>query len=148
VNAAILEAEGRADDEILHGGGDEDLAGSRQSRNASPDRDGDSRKVIAVRLDLTGVQACPQLNPLPAHRGADRSGAPHGARWSVERGEEPVAQTMDLLAAEAGQLSACDAPVLLAKLTPAEVAKRRRLRRKRSYYGFSQARSRLLYGER
>src|SRR5215216_6900828 len=45
----------------------------------------------------------------------------------VERGEEPVAQTLDLLAAEAGQLSACDALVLLAKLTPTEVAKGRRL---------------------
>jgi hypothetical protein len=128
VDTAILEREGRADDEVFYRGGDEDLAGSRQSRDASADRHGDSRESPTVRLNLAGVKPCPKLKPLPAHRLADRPSAAHGAGGAVEDSKEPVAQALDLTPAKPGELSARHMCVLLPNVTPTVVAHRRRLR--------------------
>jgi hypothetical protein len=121
VDAAILEGERRAHDKVFHGGGSEDLARSRQSRDSSADRHGDSREAMVVRLDLAGVQPCPKLHPLPSHRPTDRPSTPHGASGPVEDGEEPVAQGLDLTPTEAGQLGAGQTLMLLLKLMPAMI---------------------------
>src|SRR3954451_23691815 len=60
--APIIELDTRADDQVLHGGGDEDLSGSGGGRNPLADVDGDAGDVIAPDFALTGVEAGADLD--------------------------------------------------------------------------------------
>ena len=54
--AAILEVDLGADDELLHGTGDQDLIGRCQVGNARANMDRQTHHIVAADLDLTRVE--------------------------------------------------------------------------------------------
>ena len=53
VGAAIGEGDARARDQVLHGAGDEDLAGTGDRRDPCADVDGDAADVVVAQLNLS-----------------------------------------------------------------------------------------------
>ena len=109
-------------DEILHRVRREDLPGAGQGADTSGDVDGDPGDVVASELDLAGVEAGPDLEPLRSDGVADRERGADRARRSVEGGEEPVACRLDLAPAEPLQGEPDDPVVRRERLAPARVA--------------------------
>ena len=56
MRAAILEVEARAGHQILDGAGDQCFIGAGQRRDTRGDVDRDAGDIIAMKLDLSGVQ--------------------------------------------------------------------------------------------
>src|SRR5207344_1838589 len=81
---AIVEPEVRTDDQVLHGAGDEHLAGPGQGAHPRADVDPDAGDVLAPPLDLAGVQAGADVDAQRAHRVAHRSRGPHASARTVE----------------------------------------------------------------
>src|SRR5882724_10673050 len=100
VGATIHEAQARAGDQILHGAGDEDLAGRGARRHPSPDVDGNAPHIVAHQLALARVQPGPDLDPERADAFANGAGAADRARRSVKRREEAVAYRLHFATAE------------------------------------------------
>jgi hypothetical protein len=98
--AALVELKLGAGHEVLHGRGDEDLAGPRFCRNPSADVDGNPRDLVSDDLALSRVQSGAHLDPELAHRFDDRVRAANGADRAVERGEEAVPRGVDLVTVE------------------------------------------------
>jgi hypothetical protein len=124
-DAAVLEVQVRAGDEILDRGGDEHLAGPGERGDASTDVDGEPGDLVACELALAGVQPGSHLEAELGDGGPDRRGAADGADRPVEAGEEAVAGRIHLNPAEARKLPADGSVVLVQKLAPAAVAKLR-----------------------
>lgn len=61
--ATILENQARADDKILHCGGDEHLARRSERADTSNDRYRDARDVCVVQFDFAGMEARADLDP-------------------------------------------------------------------------------------
>ena len=102
-----------ARDELLRRGGDENLAGLRHCHGARGHVDGDASQAVIRDLGFARVQP-------GAQRDADRGGTlDNGLRaldrpcQAVEGREEAVAGSLDLVSAEALQLLADDAMVLV-----------------------------------
>src|SRR5205823_12374200 len=91
VGSTIYEAQARARDQVLHGAGDEDLAGRGARRHPGPDVDGNAPHIVAHQLALARVQPGPDLDPERADAFANGAGAADRARRSVKRREEAVA---------------------------------------------------------
>src|SRR5205807_6060372 len=92
VLASVLELDLRADDQVLDGVRDQELARTRRAEDPRRDVHRDTADVVAHHLDLAGMQAGSkveiELGPGDvAHRGraADR------ARRAIERGQQPIA---------------------------------------------------------
>ncbi len=68
VLAAVLEVEAGAGHQVLHGLGDEHLAGPRVRAHAGADVHGDPGDVVAGQLDLARVEAGAHLEADRAHR--------------------------------------------------------------------------------
>jgi hypothetical protein len=68
-DAAILERNPRAGDEILDGARNEHLSGLRLRRNAGADVDGDARHLAVDELAFARVQACAYIKAELAHGG-------------------------------------------------------------------------------
>jgi hypothetical protein len=86
--------------------------------------------VIASQLDLTGVQASPDLKADARDCIADRSCSPHRAGRPIERGEESVAGGLDLAPAAACQGGPHEPIVLVQQCAPLPVAERGRTNRR------------------
>ena len=59
--AAVLEYDPRAGDQILHGGGDQDLSRPGQRHDPGTDVDREAADMLPGELDLSGVQPAAQL---------------------------------------------------------------------------------------
>src|SRR5262245_14271633 len=109
--AALLEHDARAGDEILHGLGDEHLAGACEARHAGTRRHRDPTQLSLDPLALAGVEPGTDLQPERANCLPDRQRALDRAAGAVERREEAVAGGVELLAAEPRQLGPHDGVV-------------------------------------
>src|SRR2546427_6518210 len=96
LEAAVLELEAGARDEVFHGARDEDLAGLGVCRYAGAGVDGDAHHLAVDELALAGVQAGAYFESELAHGLADRAGTADCAAGSVERGQKAVADGVDL----------------------------------------------------
>ena len=54
---SLLELEARACEEVANGAGHEDVAGLREGEDSRRRMDGDPADLVALELDLTGVDA-------------------------------------------------------------------------------------------
>src|SRR3954470_8340556 len=81
----VLEHEAGACDELLHGGGREDLGRAGLSGDAGSDHDRESTVLAVDQLALPGVDAGADLEAERAHRLDDRRSAPDRPGGSVER---------------------------------------------------------------
>src|SRR5215218_1085791 len=90
--APRLELDVRADDQVLDGAGDEDLAGRGERADPRPDIDGDAGDVLTADLALSGVQTRPHVDPQLPHRARDRARGLDPARRTVECRQEAVAR--------------------------------------------------------
>src|SRR5262249_9813903 len=127
LESAILEAETGAGDQVLHGAGDEDLAGPRGRGDARPDVDGEPGDLVARELDLAGVEPGANVKTERVDAVAHRARAADRAGGAVERGENPVARGVDLAAPEAAELAPEDRVVPLEEIPPAAIAQGRGL---------------------
>ena len=96
----VGEGDARAEDEHLHGAGDQDLAGGSQGGDAGTHMDRQPGHRRAVAFHLTGVQAGPDLQAEFGYGVADGTGAMDSPGRAVEGGEEPITGGIDLDAAE------------------------------------------------
>ena len=101
MDAAIFEAEARADYEVLHGARDDDLARLGERGNPGADVYGDAADVVSDQLALAGVNPGAQCQAEPILIGDRGASAPDRAGRTIERGEETVARSLDLLPPEA-----------------------------------------------
>ena len=85
--------------------------------------DGDPFDPIGDHLDLTGMDPGPDLHPHVVDRLAGGDGAPNSSGRTVERCEEPVARSIDLVTVEAGQLVADDRAMGLEEVSPPAVSR-------------------------
>ena len=118
VLAGVLERETGAGDKVFDRGGDQHLGRTGHRADASPDVDGDTLDAFIGELDLAGVDARADLQAELSKRGADRKGAAHGSRRTVERRQETVAGGIDLDPFEPVELLACALMVLSQELYP------------------------------
>ena len=97
-------------------------------RNAGCDVDGHARDVVVrSELDLTGVEAHPDLETERPHGVAHRAAAFNRSSGSVEGRDEAVARGVDLATAETFELSA-DGPVMsVEEIAPLPVAQLRQV---------------------
>ena len=91
MTAAVVEHDTGADDEVLHRARHEHLAWPGQRRHAGSKVDREASDVVGQDLDLTDVDARPDLEPKILDVIADGDGAADRAGRAVERREEPVA---------------------------------------------------------
>src|SRR5205823_10196919 len=108
VEAAVLEYELRACDEILHGAGDQHLARFCLLRHPGSDRNGDSARLRPHQLALAGVETGTDLEPDRLHVLDQRASTLDRAARAIECGEEAVPRSVDLVAAELVQPAADD----------------------------------------
>src|SRR4029077_15867088 len=86
------------------------------------DRDRDAGDVIALQIDLAGVEARTDLDPERADLLGDRPRAVHAARRAFERREEPIAHRLHLATAMARELGTDDVVVSSAQRAPVSIA--------------------------
>src|SRR6266545_3117782 len=122
VDPALLELDPGARHEILDRRGDEHLARRGCRSETRPDRDGDPGDLSVVELAFPGVHAGTNLEAELAHAADDRLRRPDRARGTVERGEEPVARGVPLLAPEARKLASHERMVPREEIAPGAVA--------------------------
>ena len=126
VNAAVVELDPRAGDEVLHGARDEHFTGCGRVCDASPDRNGDPGQLPVVPLALAGVEADAELQAQRAHVRNQRARALDRASWAVERGEEAVSGGVDLLSSELRDPPTDDRVMAFEQITPGSVTELRR----------------------
>ena len=90
VLALVFELEARADDELADRPRDKDLARRGRALHALPDVDAQSADVATGAVNLSRVEACPDVDVQLLQRLADRVGAADRARRPVERRQEGV----------------------------------------------------------
>src|SRR5581483_4818707 len=126
VDAAVVETQARAGDEVLDRAGDEHLARAGERGDPRARVDGDPRHLAFGQLALPGVQAGAHLEAELPHRLNDRTRAADRPRRPVEGGEEAVPGRVQLTAAEAGELAAYELVVAREQLPPGAIAERGR----------------------
>ena len=105
---AIGELEPGAGDEILDRLRDEHLPGGSLGSDAGGDVQSDPAHPPIGDLDLAGVHASADDDPVGSRRVGDRGCAADGSRGAVEAGQEPACNALQLAAAIAGELPAHD----------------------------------------
>src|SRR5829696_7726563 len=121
VIAAVLELDLRADHDVFHGAGNEDLAGFGESCESSGDVNGESAHVVPDEVALSGVDsgACRKANFLECRsdplRAADRPD------WELEPSQEAVAHGLDLFAPVSRELATNDLIMRREELAPATI---------------------------
>src|SRR5919108_5396826 len=126
--AACVERDAGAGDDVLDRAGDHHFTRFGGGGYPRGDVDGDAADVPIRLLDLARMHASPHLQSECLDAIRDRRGAADGARGSVERREDAVAEHVDLAAAKASELRSDDAVVPAQQLFPGAVAELRRLR--------------------
>ena len=123
--AAVLEAGARADDQVTHGAGDEDVAGAGLAEDPRRDVYGDAPDVVVEQFAFAGVDAGADLDAQCLGVGAQGLGAADGLRRAVERGEVAVAGALDHRAAESLREVGGDLTEAVEHRAPPLVARRR-----------------------
>jgi hypothetical protein len=100
VGSAIVEVEAGSDNQILDRARDKDLAGSGLRSDPGCDVDREAGDVIGEDFDLTDVEPGADLQPELLDLVADSGRAADRPGRAVERGEESVADDLDLDPAE------------------------------------------------
>ena len=96
---SIMELDSRADNEVLHRIGDEDLPGLCQPSNTCADVNGDPGQIIVADLTFAAVEPATDLDPHPMRLFGDGSRTAHGPARPIEGGQKPVTEGLDLAAA-------------------------------------------------
>ena len=96
--------------------------GAGERRDARADVHRDAGDVVALQLDLAGVEPGAHLDAQRPRRRGDRVRARDRARRPVERGEDVVAARVDLAPAEALELAPLAASERVEQLAPLAVA--------------------------
>lgn len=122
VNAAILKAESRSRNEILHRARDQHLVGCRHRGHARPDMNGDATKFLSDHLALAGMQPGTDLNSERANSLANGGRAADGPRGAIGRGQEPIAGGVNLPSPKSFDLSLHPGVEPLEDLVPAPIA--------------------------
>src|SRR5438067_11934507 len=125
VDAAVLEPEPGAGDEILDRPRDQHLAGTGAAGEPRADVDGKAGDLAVGHLALAGVDSRPHLEAEAAQVLADRAGALDRAARTVEGGEDAVPGGVDLFAPVLAQPPPDHGVVPLEQLPPGAVAERR-----------------------
>jgi len=121
----IRELEAGASNQIPDGAGDEHLAVGGLCGDARRDVDRDAADVVSHLLDLTGVHACPDLQPDAPQILDRRVGETYRPARPVEHGEEPVAGRVQLGAAELREAPPDQRLMALEQVLPVLVTERR-----------------------
>src|SRR4051812_42552975 len=95
VLAPGVEADPRADDQVLDGARDEHLARPGGAHHARADVHGEAADVVADHLALARMEPGPDLDAELAHRLLDRRGGADRAGGTIEGGEHAVACRLD-----------------------------------------------------
>src|SRR3954451_167579 len=90
MDAAVLELDSRAGDQVFDGARDEDFARACRRRDPRAHMDGDAGDPAPVHLAFAGVKSCTDRQPNRLDDVSDGRCAPDGPRWPVERREEAV----------------------------------------------------------
>jgi hypothetical protein len=81
----------RAGEDLCEVAGDQDLILASLGHDSRRGVHRETAHLLAPHLDVTNVQASPDLEPQRAHGGANRTSTMNGRRRAVERGKERVA---------------------------------------------------------
>ena len=108
--------------EVGHGAGNEHVARTSQSHDASADHHGDAAEVLAHLFALTEMDPGPDLDTELADRFGGCARAGDRRRGFAERREEPIAGGVDLAATEPLQLTSHDPVVPRRERLPAAIA--------------------------
>ena len=122
VNAAILERNAGADDQILDGCRREHFTRFRKSADAGADVHGDSRQIAPAHLAFPAVQTTTNLDAEATRFLGDRPCAAHGPPRSVEGGEEPVAEGLYLATLEPLNRTSSGLVVTIEQVAPRVIA--------------------------
>src|SRR5262249_14901685 len=119
VFSSILESDARSGDEVHHRPGRQPLPRLRARADALADVDRQPPDVVTHRLDFARVE--PDAHFQAQLAGAVPNGEPaaNRTRGPVERREDPVAHRLDLVSAEARELSAGGGVVRVENVAPA-----------------------------
>jgi len=120
--AAVLELETAAGRQVLHRGGDEDLARTSEPTDPGPDVDRQSRRLAVDGLHLAGVDAGADLKVERADRIDDLLRTSDRSSRPVEGREEAVAGRVDLASPVASEQPADRPVVALQQLVPRSVS--------------------------
>src|SRR5439155_21426781 len=90
--------------EILHGSGDEHLAGLRRGFHACRDVYADASDVVPATFDLARVDARADLQTQAPDAAAQGHGARDGARGPIERGQHAIPGALQPRPVEAAYL--------------------------------------------
>jgi hypothetical protein len=112
----------RADDQIPHGPGGQDLPGPGRGHDPRRDVHGDSPDVAVAELDLAGVQSGADLQADPLELLAERGHAAERPAGAVEGGQDAITGGLDQLPVELPDQPAGQLVVDLQQLPPAPVA--------------------------
>src|SRR6187200_14316 len=118
MDAAVLELDSRAGDQVLDRARDEDFARPRQRSDTGTHVDSDAGDTVPMHLALAGVEACPDRQANRLDGVADRDCTADRARRPVERSEEAVTRGIDLSTAEPFELPADSGVMGVEELTP------------------------------
>ena len=120
-----MELDSRANHEVLHRIGDEDLPGLCQPSNTCADVNGDPGQIIVTDLTLAAVEPAPDVDPDTTSLFGDGSRGAHGTARPVEGCQKPVAEGFDLAAAKTLNFLSGQPIVTIQKVSPSVVPKGR-----------------------
>src|SRR5438132_4332121 len=122
MSSAVVKTQTRPGNKIAHRIGDEDLASACHFGHARRDVDGDTANIVALNLDVAGMEAAAHIHAERAHSLDDRRGAAHGAGRPIKGREKAVAQSLHLAPAKPAKLLADSIVVPIAQKAPVAVA--------------------------
>jgi hypothetical protein len=127
VDTGVFKRESGACHQVLHGLRDQDLRRTSQSRDASPDRNGDACDLAVDQLALARVHSRTNLDPEIPDASAGILGASDRSGGTIEVGVEAVAGGVDLHAAPAFEGLPNKDVMALDNLLPSVISERRLL---------------------
>src|SRR5439155_674870 len=130
MGSTVHEFDPGADHQVPHRARDYDLTGPGNRRHPRPDVHGDASYPVPHELDLPGVDAGPDFQAQWPEGIDDVLGAPNCSGGAIEAGQEPVARSVDLPAAEPLQRAMNDGVVTLQQLLPGPITERADLGRR------------------
>jgi len=122
VRPPVLERDPRADDEVLHSPGDEDLPRPGQSGNAGADVDTHASDVSVSEFHFPGVHTGADVDVELANSVPDGPGRGDAGRRTVEGREQSVARRLDEPPTPLGHSIGGHGIVLVEQVTPCVIA--------------------------
>src|SRR5665647_2340389 len=121
MNAAVLEVESGAGDQILKHARRQNLTWAGQLGYSRGNMNGDSPDVIRQYFDLAGMQSGPNLQTKVAHSIADSFRTTHAAGRAVKRGQKPISKSLDFFSTKSDEFATHTRVMSLQQMAPLAV---------------------------